>query len=460
MTVEVPLEKLELAPENPRQVLTEEGIAALADSIRQVGVLQNLVAYEEGGTYYVVGGGRRLRALWLLHEAGHDVPPVPVKVLPREEAAVVALVENLEREDLSPLEEAEGVARLADLLGVEEAAERLGRSPAYVALRQAIRDKLVSRGKEAFQKGQLTYRQIALLVRLPEEIQEEVLRHFGFHWEPDGVLRYLEGHKSQKGFLFTEEEYRQAGGVVVHDLEGNPHYVSRDVVYRLQLQHMTRLAEAAGVPIHVEDKPWHSRPVSPDPENIAATAKNLEAEGYKVYGLRWGYGGLELVYERSKAKSQDSDSLPATTRARLNLAKDLTHALDFVDNGNVRQAMAEVVLAALGEGKSRLQITAPSYSPLKSDEVLERWGALKKRLRELVDSYDGHLRDHPQLEQAFVLAVALALDQPAESIRKEVLRPEDLRGIPLETLATLLPRVPKDRKEAVAMVLSLDRIRL
>jgi ParB family transcriptional regulator, chromosome partitioning protein len=115
----------------PRRRFAEETIAELAASIRAEGVLQPIVVRALPGTlpqrYEIIAGERRWRAAQL---AGLAQIPAVVRVADDRAALVQALIENIQREDLNPVEEARGVQRLIDELGLthEEAAMRLGRS--------------------------------------------------------------------------------------------------------------------------------------------------------------------------------------------------------------------------------------------------------------------------------------------------------------------------------------------
>jgi ParB family chromosome partitioning protein len=127
---EIPIDEVAPNPEQPRRAFDEAGLADLADSIRLHGLLQPIVveARPEGG-YRLVAGERRLRAARL---AG--LRSVPAVVRPASESArqalELALVENLQRTDLSPIEEAAAFARLADTFGLshDAIARRVGRS--------------------------------------------------------------------------------------------------------------------------------------------------------------------------------------------------------------------------------------------------------------------------------------------------------------------------------------------
>ena len=131
----VPVEFLRPSSFQPRRHFDETAIAALADSIRAKGVLQPLLVRRDpavGGSYEIVAGERRWRAAQIaqLHEV-----PVIVRDLADREALEIVLVENVQREDLTPLEEAEGYKRLLDEFspGLEDLAKTVGKSRSHVA---------------------------------------------------------------------------------------------------------------------------------------------------------------------------------------------------------------------------------------------------------------------------------------------------------------------------------------
>ncbi len=125
------LDALQAGKYQPRTRMDEGALGELADSIRAQGVMQPiLVRPLEGkgaGKYEIIAGERRFRAARL---AGLDEVPVLVREVADENAAVMALIENIQREDLNPLEEAHGVRRLLDEFGLthEQAAQAIGRS--------------------------------------------------------------------------------------------------------------------------------------------------------------------------------------------------------------------------------------------------------------------------------------------------------------------------------------------
>jgi ParB family transcriptional regulator, chromosome partitioning protein len=130
--IEVPVQAVAPNPRQPRQAFEEEALGALARSIQEVGVLQPIVVRRLNGGYELVAGERRLRAARL---AGLATVPAVVRTTDDTESLREALIENIHRQDLSPLEQAAAFQELQDDLGVtqEELAERLGHSRSHVA---------------------------------------------------------------------------------------------------------------------------------------------------------------------------------------------------------------------------------------------------------------------------------------------------------------------------------------
>lgn len=125
------LDRLQPGRYQPRTRMDEGALYELAESIRSQGVMQPVLVRPVGdvadGRYEIIAGERRFRAAKL---AGLDEVPVLVKPVTDEAAAVMALIENMQREDLNPLEEAQGLKRLVDEFGLthEQAAQSVGRS--------------------------------------------------------------------------------------------------------------------------------------------------------------------------------------------------------------------------------------------------------------------------------------------------------------------------------------------
>src|ERR687893_477328 len=128
---EVPVSAIRPNTHQPRRHFSKESIAELAASIREVGILQPLVIRSTETGFELIAGERRLRAA---KEAGLDRVPVLIRQAETNEAMELALVENLQREDLNPLEAAGAYQTLIDGFGLtrEQLALRLGKSRAAV----------------------------------------------------------------------------------------------------------------------------------------------------------------------------------------------------------------------------------------------------------------------------------------------------------------------------------------
>ena len=125
----LPLARLRAGKYQPRTRMDEGSLYELAESIKSQGVMQPILVrpLAEAGQFEIIAGERRYRAAKL---AGLAEVPVLVKAVPDEAAAVMALIQNIQREDLNPLEEAQGLQRLVNefQLTHEQAAQAVGRS--------------------------------------------------------------------------------------------------------------------------------------------------------------------------------------------------------------------------------------------------------------------------------------------------------------------------------------------
>ena len=166
----VPISRIEPRQDQPRRSFDESSLAELADSIRQYGLIQPITVRKlESGYYQIIAGERRWRASRM---AG--LTELPVRVIEADERLTteLALVENLQREDLNPLEEALGYKQLIERFGLtqEEAAQRVGKSRPAVA--NAMR--LLNLDPEVAQlvaEGRLSAGHARAIVALPEALQ-------------------------------------------------------------------------------------------------------------------------------------------------------------------------------------------------------------------------------------------------------------------------------------------------
>lgn len=169
----IPLTELDPNPTQPRQGFDDEAIRALSDSIREAGVLQPLLTVRQNGRYRIVAGERRFRAA---HLAGLNEVPCIVRDMTEQEQMAAALIENIQREDLNPLEEAAAIRRLMDECGYtqEQAAKRLGKSRPAVAnllrlltLPEAVRAEILA--------GRLSAGHARVLAGIADEKQQVIL---------------------------------------------------------------------------------------------------------------------------------------------------------------------------------------------------------------------------------------------------------------------------------------------
>jgi ParB family chromosome partitioning protein len=159
----------------PRAHIGQEGLAELAESIKAQGVMQPILARPLGaGRYEIVAGERRWRAARM---AGLATVPALVRDVPDRNALAIALIENLQREDLNPLDEAQGIKRLTEEFGMThaEAAEAVGRSRA--AITNALRLlELAPPVQALLREGKLDMGHARALLALPALRQIDLAR--------------------------------------------------------------------------------------------------------------------------------------------------------------------------------------------------------------------------------------------------------------------------------------------
>jgi ParB family transcriptional regulator, chromosome partitioning protein len=152
----LPVSKLQPNPKQPRQFFDDDALNELADSIKRHGILLPLVVTAQGDGYHIIAGERRWRAAKL---AKLTLVPAIVRTLEEIEQLEIALIENVQRVDLSPLEQAVSIERLHDQFNVsyEEIAKRLGKAASTVnntvrllnlppPAQQALREMKISEG--------------------------------------------------------------------------------------------------------------------------------------------------------------------------------------------------------------------------------------------------------------------------------------------------------------------------
>ncbi|MBS5139485.1 MAG: nucleoid occlusion protein [Clostridium sp.] len=165
---QIPIEKIRSNPYQPRRYFQRAALEELSASIREYGILQPLTVRKmSGGSYELVAGERRLRAAEL---AGLETVPCLLVQVNEYDSAMLALLENIQRQNLSFLEEAEGYRNLMEDYGLtqEELASKLSKSQSFIANKLRIL-KLEDPLKRLLVENNFTERHARALLKLPDE---------------------------------------------------------------------------------------------------------------------------------------------------------------------------------------------------------------------------------------------------------------------------------------------------
>ena len=172
---DISIDEIDPNASQPRRDFDKEALEQLADSIREAGVLSPILVVENGMRYRIVAGERRYRAARL---AGLETVPCIVRSMPHEQQMEAALIENLQRQDLNPIEEAAAIRSLMQECGYtqEQAARKLGKSRPAIAnalrllnLPKAVTDLVVT--------GDLSAGHARVLAGLDSEARQLELAH-------------------------------------------------------------------------------------------------------------------------------------------------------------------------------------------------------------------------------------------------------------------------------------------
>ena len=165
--LQIPIEKIKTNPQQPRTIMDEEKLQELAASIREHGIIQPLLvsASPDSDDYILVAGERRLRAAGL---AGLKLVPVVTRHVNQQDQLELALIENVQRSDLSPLETAEAYHQLAErfTLTHEQIAERVGKSRVSVTNTLRLLN-LPEKARQALAEGKISEGHARALLGLP-----------------------------------------------------------------------------------------------------------------------------------------------------------------------------------------------------------------------------------------------------------------------------------------------------
>lgn len=237
---EIRIEKIVPNKYQPRREFTEDKIKELAESIKQNGLLQSITVRDMGnGFYELIAGERRLRALKYLE---YPTTKAIVKELTNEQMATLALIENIQREELTPIEEAYAYQELLSInnLTQDELAKSLGKTQATVANKLRLL-KLCSKVVDAINSKRITERHGRAMVKLDPSAQEKILNQILTQ-----SLNVSQTEERIETYLRIKNETKNNGST-------QPNYDAQKILARLT-KDIAKLEEKYGVSLNKEEE--------------------------------------------------------------------------------------------------------------------------------------------------------------------------------------------------------------
>lgn len=237
---EIRIEKIVPNKYQPRREFTEDKIKELAESIKQNGLLQSITVRDMGnGFYELIAGERRLRALKYLE---YPTTKAIVKELTNEQMATLALIENIQREELTPIEEAYAYQELLSInnLTQDELAKSLGKTQATVANKLRLL-KLCSKVVDAINSKRITERHGRAMVKLDPSAQEKILNQILTQ-----SLNVSQTEERIETYLRIKQETKNNDST-------QPNYDAQKILARLT-KDIAKLEEKYGVSLNKEEE--------------------------------------------------------------------------------------------------------------------------------------------------------------------------------------------------------------
>ena len=237
---EIRIEKIVPNQYQPRREFTEDKIKELAESIKQNGLLQSITVRDMGnGFYELIAGERRLRALKYLE---YPTTKAIVKELTNEQMATLALIENIQREELTPIEEAYAYQELLSInnLTQDELAKSLGKTQATVANKLRLL-KLCSKVVDAINSKRITERHGRAMVKLDPSAQEKILNQI--------LTQSLNVSQTEERI----ETYLRIKNETKNNDSTQPNYDAQKILARLT-KDIAKLEEKYGVSLNKEEE--------------------------------------------------------------------------------------------------------------------------------------------------------------------------------------------------------------
>ena len=230
--IEIEIEKIEANPNQPRKNFDETALRELADSISLHGVIMPIVVNKKNNKYMIIAGERRWRASKL---AGKKTVPAIVKDYTERQVKEISLIENLQREDLNPIEAANAMKQLMEEYGItqEDLAERIGKSRSAVAntLRLLTLDEIVI---ELVANGSLSQGHARALITLPKNEQITIARK-----AVSKRMSVREVEQAVKDYYNPPEEAKKAKKAA---MEANMSVELKDLIVRMQRKFGTKVS--------------------------------------------------------------------------------------------------------------------------------------------------------------------------------------------------------------------------
>ncbi|RAN30663.1 ParB/RepB/Spo0J family partition protein [Hyphomonas pacifica] len=397
----IPLNDIAPSPLNPRKSFDDSSIADLAASIAQQGQLQNISVRKVSGTsprYHIIFGERRWRAMSKLAADGvwKQDAPVNARIVEADDGGhlELAILENLQREEVHPLEQAEAFARLAAIREKETGsadgatrmiAEKVGQTPRNIQLQLQVARNLSDATKQAWTEGKVGTRKLALAIaRQPAKTQAAILEAMEYDpiRTPAELSEWLNNSAmDMQHALFTQEDYEAAGGSIALDPETDEHIIEdQDTFLKLQRAAIEARAGAITDALSIAAFQWapntYSRitsgpryirtlPLSgPLPEIDAAALpagayiecamNSSQGEPYLTLAAPEGTDSKAVLSARkqagkaaSKAAAAEPQVQPYARKNWIAGAAARTTTLRSIISGNAQMAMALSILALL-----------------------------------------------------------------------------------------------------------------
>ncbi|GGJ65172.1 ParB/RepB/Spo0J family partition protein [Deinococcus aquiradiocola] len=448
-----PLVSLRASPLNPRKAFEPGSIAELAESILHKGLMQNLVVRrgDQPNTYEVIAGGRRLKALTLLADAGRIPPlfdvPVRLAALTDLEALQLATAENVERRSMSPLEEADAFLGMVTLGATpEDIALKFGFGQKTVEQRLLLARDLGEEARGLLDAGEISLGNAQIIAHTKGPMRRHLIGAALRGAKPEGLRTLIR----EGSFLVAHARFDvpSSGLEVVEDLFGEvpPRFADPGAALALQLDWVNARADklrARGKHHFVEvetSQSAHGSALSAGwPDYTAHSGyRDLQGTVFKVSTVtgevRENSGVVRKADEAARERAESAARKAATASEATGSSGGAIRKSGWIDGhaaraaslrtalvGDHKRGVALTLLGMLGGSASKLRVDWSSVEVLDVPAVRERLQALDERLGGLLgvkqpgdryarcpvqgDRFSGNWRDRDSREFAFYTAL-------------------------------------------------------